>query len=116
MASAAAVLGGLAVPAVLSERAHDSAATGGFDYGAAWDQLYTGGTPGVLFGLEITLSLVGAALVVPLTVRTLAAGPARRVLLAAGLLAGAVSLWTTKLPATWPDGRTAVETAMWILH
>lgn len=116
LASAAAVLGVLAVPAVLSERAHDSAASGGFDYGAAWDQLYTGGASGVLFGLEITLSLVGAALVVPLTVRTLAAGPARQVLLAAALLAGAVSLWTTKLPATCPDGRTAVETAMWILH
>ncbi|MCK9896184.1 copper resistance D family protein [Frankia sp. AgB32] len=116
LATAAVVLGVLAVPAVWSERAHDSAASGGFDYGAAWDQLYTEGGPGLLFGLEITLSLVGAALLVPLTVRSLAAGPARPGLLAAGLLAGAVSLWTTKLPVSWPDGRTAVETGMWILH
>ncbi|MFC1432187.1 CopD family protein [Streptacidiphilus sp. N1-3] len=118
LARAAVVLGLLAVPAVLTDLARGASETGGYDYGAAWNSLYDGSNDGRLSGLEVTLILVGAALIAPLTVRAVAAGPARRWLLAAGLGAGAVALGTTKFPDRTPDdwGRTGFETLMWMLH
>jgi putative copper export protein len=118
LSRAAVVLGVLAVPAVLTDLAHAASEEGGYDYGTAWNSLYDGSNDGRLWGLEVTLVLVGAALVAPLTVRRPAAGPARRWLLAAGLGTGAVALGTTKFPDTVPDdwGRTSVETLMWMLH
>jgi putative copper export protein len=114
----AVVLGVLAVPAVLTDLAHDASESGGYDYGAAWNSLYDGSNAGRLSGLEVTLVLLGAALVAPLAVRRVAASPARRWLLAAGLGAGAVALGTTKFPDAVPDdwGRTSFETLMWMLH
>ena len=118
LARVAAVLGVLAVPAVLTDLAHSASDDGGYDYGAAWNSLYDGSNAGRLSGLEVTLVLVGAALVAPLAFRKVAAGPARRWLLAAGLGAGAVALGTTKFPDAVPDdwGRTTFETVMWMLH
>ncbi|MFC1413263.1 CopD family protein [Streptacidiphilus sp. N1-12] len=118
LARAAVVLGLLAVPAVLTDLARGASETGGYDYRAAWNSLYDGSNDGRLSGLEVTLILVGAALIAPLTVRAVAAGPARRWLLAAGLGAGAVALGTTKFPDRTPDdwGRTGFETLMWMLH
>jgi putative copper export protein len=118
LSRAAVVLGLLAVPAVLTDLAHDASQSGGYDYGAAWSSLYDGSNDGRLSGLEVTLVLVGAALVAPLTVRRIAAGPARRGLLAAGLGAAAAALGTTKFPDEAPDdwGRTVFETLMWMLH
>lgn len=117
LARAAAVLGVLAVPAVLTDLAH-SGDDGGYNYSAAWSSLYDGSNAGRLSGLEVTLVLVGAALVTPLAFRKVASGPARRWLLAAGLGAGAVALGTTKFPDAVPDdwGRTTFETVMWMLH
>lgn len=118
LSRAAVVLGVLAVPAVLTDLAHDASKTDGYDYGAAWNSLYDGSNGGRLSGLEVTLVLVGAVLVAPLTVRGIAAGPWRRWLLAAGLAAGAVALGTTKFPDKTPDdwGRTSFDTLMWMLH
>jgi putative copper export protein len=118
LARVAAVLGVLAFPAVLTDLAHDASETGGYDYSAAWNSLYDGTNAGRLSGLEVTLSLVGAALIAPLAVRAIAAGRARRWLLGAGSAAGAVALGTTKFPAEVPDdwGRTSFETVMWMLH
>ncbi|SNQ49310.1 Copper resistance D domain protein [Frankia canadensis] len=118
LARVAAPLGVLAVPAVLSDVAHQASATGGFDYSAAWNALYDGSNAGRLLGLQVTLSLVGALLVAPLALRRVAAGRARGPLLGAGLLSGAVALGTTKFPVAVPDdgGRTIVETVMWMLH
>ncbi|MCM3923659.1 CopD family protein [Frankia sp. AiPs1] len=118
LARAAALLGALAVPTVLTELAHDASEQGGFDYGLAWNSLYDGGNAGRLSGLEITFSLVGAALVAPVGLRTIASGPTRRWLLGGGLAAGVVALGTTKFPAEVPDewGRTSVETTLWMFH
>jgi hypothetical protein len=119
LARVAAVLGVLAVPAVLTDLAQGASQTGGYDYAAAWDSLYDGSVAGLLSGLEITCSLVGAALVAPLAFRRVAvAGRARGWLLGAGLAAGAVSLATTKFPDDLADGwgRTIVETVVWMLH
>ncbi|UWE12199.1 copper resistance D family protein [Actinacidiphila bryophytorum] len=118
LARAAAALGVLAVPAVLSDLAHGASESGGYDYGTAWNSLYDGSNGGRLLGLEVTLVLLGAALLAPLTVRSVAAGPARTWLLAAGLAAGSVALGTTKFPDAVPDdwGRTSFETLMWMLH
>ncbi|ADP79921.1 CopD family protein [Pseudofrankia inefficax] len=118
LASAAVPLGVLAVPAVLSDLAHDASESGGFDYAAAWDSLYDGSNAGRLSGLEVTLSLVGAVAVAPLVLRRVAGGRARVWLLAVGLLAGAVALGTTKFPAEVPGdwSRTSFETVMWMLH
>jgi putative copper export protein len=117
LARAALVLGVLAVPAVLTELAH-SGDSGGYDYHVAWNSLFDGGNAGLLSGLEVTLVLVGAALVAPPAFRKGASGPARRWLLAAGLGAGAVALGTTKFPDAVPDdwGRTTFETIVWMLH
>ncbi len=108
----AVALGVLAVPAVLTDLAHGASDSGGYAYGAAWNSLYDGSNDGRLSGLELTFILAGAALLAPLTVRAVAAGPARRWLLGAGLAAGAVALGTTKFPDTVPDdwGRTVFET------
>lgn len=118
LSRAAVVLGVLAVPAVLTDLAQGASKSGGYDYGAAWNSLYDGTNDGRLSGLEVTLILVGAALVAPLTVRAVAAGPARRWLLATGLGAGAVALGTTKFPDAAPKdwGSTSFETLMWMLH
>ncbi|MDI5968896.1 CopD family protein [Streptomyces sp. SL13] len=114
----AVALGVLAVPAVLTDLAHGASASGGYAYGAAWNTVYDGSNDGRLSGLELTFVLIGAALLAPLTVRKVAAGPARRWLLAAGLVAGAVALGTTKFPDAVPDdwGRAVFETGMWMLH
>ncbi len=116
---AAVVLGVLAVPAVLTDLAH-SGDDGGFHYGTAWHSLYDGSNVGRLSGLEVTLILVGSALLAPLTVRGIAKSPARRWLLATGLASGAVALGTTKFPDAAPDpgdwGRTSFETVMWMFH
>jgi copper transport protein len=118
LSRAAVVLGVLAVPAVLTDLAHGASPSGGYDYGAAWNLLYDGSNGGRLSGLEVTLILVGAALLAPLTVRAVAAGPLRRWLLSAGLGAGAVALGTTKFPDAVPEdwGRTVFETVMWMMH
>lgn len=115
---AAALLGVLAVPAVLTDLAHDASGSGGYAYGAAWRGLYDGTAPGLLAGLEVTLVLAGALLVAPLAVRPSPAARARTGLLAAGLTAGAVALGTTKFPDKAPDDwpRTVFETAMWMCH
>ncbi|MEU3980463.1 CopD family protein [Streptomyces sp. NPDC026672] len=119
LSRAAVVLGLLAVPAVLTDLAHGASEDGvGYDYGAAWNTLYDGSNAGRLSGLEVTLVLAGAVVLVPLCARRTAAGPARRWLLAVGLGAGAVALGTTKFPDEVPDdwGRTVFETLMWMLH
>jgi putative copper export protein len=114
----AVVLSILAVPAVLTDLAHDLSETGGYDYGAAWDSLYDGSAAGWLSGLELTLSLAAAALLIPVTIRGVAARRARSWLLAAGLAAGAAALGTTKFPADAPDGwgRAGAETVVWMAH
>jgi putative copper export protein len=118
LAWVAVPLGVLAVPAALTDLAHDASESGGFDYGAAWDSLYDGSNAGRLAGLEVTLALVGAVLVAPLALRGVAGGRARVWLLGGGLFAGAVALGTTKfpdeVPTDWP--RTSFETVMWMLH
>jgi putative copper export protein len=118
LAAVAVVLGVLAGPAVLTDLAHDASESGGYDYGAAWDSLYDGSNAGRLSGLAVTFSLLGAALIAALLVRSVAGGRARPWLLGAGLLAGTVSLGTTKFPDEVPDdwGRTSFETLMWMLH
>ncbi|MFJ4845608.1 MULTISPECIES: copper resistance D family protein [unclassified Streptomyces] len=117
LARAAVVLGVLAVPAVLTGLAH-SGDDGGYDYGAAWNSLYDGSNAGRLSGLEVTLVLAGALLVAPLALRARVPAATRRLLLVAGLGAGAVALGTTKFPDEVPDdwGRTTFETVMWMLH
>ena len=118
LARVAVVLGVLAVPAVLTELAQGASQTGGYDYSAAWDSLYDGSVAGLFSGLEITFSLVGAALIAPLAFGAVAAGRLRNWLLAAGLAAGAVSLAVTKFPddsgGDW--GKTIIETVVWMMH
>lgn len=118
LAKAAVALGVLAVPAVLTELAQGASQSGGYDYAAAWDSLYDGSTAGLFSGLEITLSLVGAALIAPLAVGAVAVGRLRNWLLGAGLAAGAVSLAVTKFPddsgGDW--GKTIIETVVWMMH
>jgi len=119
IARAALVVGVLAVPAVLTELAQGAAHNGGYDYAAAWNSLYDGSNDGRLSGLEVTFSLVGAALLAPLTSARVAAGRARRRLLGAGLAAGVVALGSTRFPDAMPDGdwgRTVFSTLMWMLH
>ncbi|MFI9273348.1 DUF4149 domain-containing protein [Kitasatospora sp. NPDC052896] len=118
LARAGVVLGLLAIPAVLTDLAHGASKSHGYDYTAAWNSLYDGSGSGLLSGLEVTLSLVGAALIAPLAVRSIAAGQARRWLLGTGLAAGSVALGTTKFPTKVPAdwGRTGFETLMWMLH
>lgn len=118
LARAAVVLGVLAVPAVLTDLAHGASESGGYDYAAAWNSLYDGSGTGLLSGLEVTLALVGAALVAPLAFRAVSGGRARSWLLGIGLPAGAVALGTTKFPSEVPDdwGRTGFETVIWMAH
>ena len=99
---AAVVVGLLAVPAVLTELAQGASSSGGYDYSAAWNSLYDGSSDGRLSGLGVTFSLVGAALTMPLTVRSVAAGRARRWLLGAALAAGVVALGSAKFPGAVP--------------
>ena len=115
---AALALGILAAPAVLTELTLAASPTGGYDYSAAWKSLYDGTADGLLSGLEVTLILLGAALIAPLAVRRLAAGRARPWLLAAGLGAGAGALVTTKFPDRAPTdwGSAVFSTLMWVLH
>ena len=116
----AVAVGLLAVPAVLTGLARSASSSGGYDYTAAWNSLYDGSNDGRLSGLEVTFSLVGAAVLVPLTVRSAAAGRARRWLLGAGLAAGSVALGATRFPDAMPVpgswGRTVFSTLMWMLH
>ena len=99
---AAVVVGLLAVPAVLTELAQGASSSGGYDYSAAWNSLYDGSSDGRLSGLGVTFSLVGAALTMPLTVRSVAAGRARRWLLGAALAAGVVALGSAQFPGAVP--------------
>jgi copper transport protein len=114
----AAVLGVLAVPAALTDLAQGAAQTGGYDYAAAWNSLYDGSVAGLYSGLEITFSLVGAALVAPLAIGAAVGGRLRNWLLGVGLAAGAVPLAVTKFPddsgGDW--GRTILETVIWMMH
>jgi putative copper export protein len=112
------VLGVLAVPAVLTELAHDASESGGYDYGTAWDSLYDGSLAGRLSGLEVTLSIGGAIVIAPLVSRSVAAGRTRVGLLTAGLLAGTAALATTRFPDPVPSffSRATFETLMWMLH
>ncbi|HJQ45043.1 MAG TPA: CopD family protein [Amycolatopsis sp.] len=114
----AVLLGVLAVPAILADLAHSASKSGGYHFAAAWRSLFDGSTAGLLSGLEVTLVLVGTALLAPLTVRRVATGRARPWLLGAGLAAGAVALGTTKFPTKAPTdwGRSAFETLVWMLH
>lgn len=118
IAWASVVAGVLAAPAVLTELAHSASKSHGYDWSAAWDSLYDGTNAGRLSGLEVTLVLVAAALVAPLTVRSVAAGRARTWLLGAGLAAASVALgatkFPTKVPADW--GRGSFDTLVWMLH
>ena len=118
LSRAAVVLGALAVPAVLTDLAQGASGSGGYDYGTAWNSLYDGSNDGRLSGLEVTLILVGTALIAPLTVRRIAVGPLRRWLLTAGLVAGSIALGTTRFPDKVPQnwGRAIFETLMWMLH
>ncbi|MCW2525241.1 MAG: copper resistance domain protein [Pseudonocardiales bacterium] len=118
LSGVAVVLGLLVVPAVLTDLAHDASETGGYDYSAAWNALYDGTNAGRLLGLEITLSVIGALLVAPLALRANAAGRARNWLLTGALVAGAVSLGSTRFPDEVPEewGRTSFDTLMWMLH
>ncbi len=111
--------GALAVPAVLTDIAHDAAGdSGGYDYGASRDALFDGSTGGLLLGLEVVLIALGALLVLPLAARGVAGGARRTWLLAAGLVAGGVALGTTKFPDEVPEdwGRDSFDTVMWMLH
>lgn len=77
LARAAAVLGVLAVPAVLTDLAHGASHGGGYDYSAAWDSLFDDSNAGRLSGPEVTLPLVAAVPAAPLAaplVRTGAVG------------------------------------------
>ncbi|MFD7989659.1 DUF4149 domain-containing protein [Kitasatospora indigofera] len=114
----AVVAGVLAAPAVLTELAHKASKSGGYDWSAAWNSLYDGTNAGRLAGLEVTFALVAAALAVPLTVRTVAAGRARGPLLGAGLAAASVALGATKFPTKAPAdwGRGSFDTLIWMLH
>jgi putative copper export protein len=118
LSRAALVLGILAVPAVLTDLAQAASTTGGYNYSAAYDSLYDGSADGLLSGLEVTLILVGAALLSPLTLRRLTTGPARRQLLTSALGAGTIALGTTKFPDQAPTdwGSTIFSTLMWMLH
>ncbi|MFC8448784.1 CopD family protein [Kitasatospora sp. NPDC057223] len=118
LAVAAAVLGLLAVPAVLTDLAHGASDSDGYDYSAAWASLFDGSNAGRLSGLEVTLPLVAAVLLAPLAVRSVAAGRARKWLLGAGLAASSVALGATKFPTKAPAnwGRTSFDTLMWMLH
>jgi putative copper export protein len=104
LARTAAVLGLLGLAALI---AADS-----------WATVFDGSTGGLLAGLEFTLLALGAVLVLPLAFGRLAAGPSRAWLLTGAVLAGVVSLGTTKFPVQAPDpwGRTVFETGMWLLH
>ncbi|MCX5209119.1 CopD family protein [Kitasatospora sp. NBC_00240] len=118
IARAAVVAGVLAAPAVLTELAHSASKSHGYDWSAAWASLFDGTNAGRLDGLEITLVLVAAALVAPLTVRSVAAGRARGWLLGAGLAAASAALgatkFPTKVPADW--GRGSFDVLVWMLH
>jgi copper transport protein len=119
LARAAAALGLLAVPAVLTDLAHDASDAGGYDYGAAWSSLYDGSGAGLLSGLEITSSLAGAALIAPLALGRLAGSARPRAwLLGAALAAGAVALATAKFPTELgkDPSRTVVEAIVWMMH
>jgi putative copper export protein len=118
LSRAALVLGILAVPAVLTDLAQAAATTGGYNYSAAYDSLYDGSADGLLSGLEVTLILVGAALLGPLTLHRPATDPARRRLLTSALGAGTIALGTTKFPDQAPTdwGSTIFSTLMWMLH
>jgi putative copper export protein len=118
LALAAVVLGVLAVPAVLASLALGAGENGGYDWAAAWDSLYDGSVAGLYSGLQITCSLIGAALVVPLAFGAVAASRARNVLLGAGLAAGAVSLAVAKFPDDLgaDPSRAVIETIVWMMH
>ena len=118
LARVAVALGLLAVPAVLTLLAQGASETGGYDYSAAWDSLYQGGAAGLYSGLEITFSLVGAAVIAPLAFGPVAAGRPRNWLLSAGIAAGAVALAVTKFPDDSGDdwGKTVLETVVWMMH
>lgn len=118
LARAAAVLGLLAAPAAVTGLAHAASQSGRYDYAVAWHSLYDGSAAGLLAGLEVTFSIVGALLILPLALRRSIGGAARRGLLVGGLGCGAVALGTTKFPDETPEdwGRTVVETVMWMLH
>ncbi|MET9126290.1 copper resistance D family protein [Streptomyces sp. NPDC004528] len=117
LARTAVVLAVLAVAAVLTELAH-SGDSGGYHYQDAWKTLYDGTNAGRLSGIEVTMLLVGAAVIAPLAFRAAANGRARTGLLAAGLGAGVIALGTTRFPDAMPEewGHTIFETAMWMLH
>ena len=118
LALAAVVLGVLAVPAVLASLALGAGENGGYDWAAAWDSLYDGSVPGLYSGLQITCSLIGAALVVPLTFGAVGASRARNWLLGAGLAAGAVSLAVAKFPGDLgaDPSRAVIESIVWMMH
>ncbi|MER5865092.1 CopD family protein [Kitasatospora sp. NPDC002040] len=118
LALAGAVLGVLAVPALLTDAAHGASSSHGYDYSAAWGALFDGTNAGRLAGIEVVGSLLAAALAAPLTVRSVAAGRARGWLLGSGLLAAAVALGATKFPAKPPAdwGRGSFDALVWQLH
>jgi putative copper export protein len=118
LARPAVVLGVLAVPAVLANLALGAGENGGYDWAAAWDSLYDGSVAGLYAGLQVTGSLIGAALVAPLAFGPLAASRARNWLLGAGLAAGAVSLAVAKFPDHLgaDPSRAVIETIVWMMH
>jgi putative copper export protein len=118
LAVVGATFGVLAIPAVLSDVARDSADGVGYDYAGAWRAVFDGSNAGRLLGIELTLTAVAVVLTVPLVSRRVAGSRARTGLLVAGTLAGAVALGTTKFPDGVPDdwSRTTFETVMWMLH
>jgi putative copper export protein len=118
LARVAVVLGVLAMPAVLTDIAHDATEGLGYDYGAAWNTLFDGTNEGRVLGLEVTLLAVGIVLTALLCTRAVAAGRWRTPVTGAAVAAGALALGTTKFPDEVPEqwGRTIFETGMWMLH
>jgi putative copper export protein/methionine-rich copper-binding protein CopC len=114
LARAGALLALLAFPAVLTDLANGD---DGIDYGAAWSGVFDGSNDGRLIGIELVGIGVAFALLVPLTLRRVAAGPARVPLLGLALAAGAVALGTTKFPDAAPEqGRDVFDAVMWQFH
>jgi putative copper export protein len=118
LARLAALSSLLVIPAVLTDVAHDLSETGGYNYSGAWDAVFDGTNDGRLIGIELTTTLIGLALLMPLTLRSVAVGRWRPWLLGGAITAAAVALGTTKFPDEIPDnwGRTIFETGMWMLH
>ncbi|MBF9067185.1 CopD family protein [Streptacidiphilus fuscans] len=120
LTAAAVAAGVLAGPASLAALAHDAAGApgGGYDYNAAWAGLFDGTAAGLLSGLQVTLPLLGAALLVPVARRRAPAARVHGALLWSGLTAGLIALGSARFPTQVRNGlgRTVFETVVWMAH